>query len=256
MKWIDENKEIRMHCTRSTMLFGTLFVAVSMLATPVLAQDINIIELDSGEIEVMVTQDGNDISEGACVVTCSSAPSFTDRPAHPFLGVHLRAIDHTMRAALDFEEPGIMVEKVLAKTCAQEAGVKVGDILLSLNGKAAHDIDRLQTLLREQVVGDAVKIKILRAGKKKTLEVTLGEKPAYLHARNHHMNESIFFGESFSGLSDEIRKEVECTIDGIDFESLGDLEGKIKVLVSELENEENEGDVQKEVRIFMTSDEE
>ncbi len=95
-----------------------------------------------------------------------------------FLGIVPRGLDHVMRAALGFEDPGILLGEVLVDEAAAEAGLKVGDILTKLDGTPLHDPDRLISLLKEHKPGDVVKLDYIRQGKKKSVEVTLGSRPA------------------------------------------------------------------------------
>jgi serine protease Do len=71
---------------------------------------------------------------------------------------------------------GLVVTKVGNKSPAQEAGVKEGDVLWKLNGKALDKREQLQELLKEMSAGDEVSLEIERDGKKQTLTFNLGER--------------------------------------------------------------------------------
>ena len=69
---------------------------------------------------------------------------------------------------------------VEAGTPAAVAGIKDGDIILSVNGKAIDEGHPLDATLAQFSPGDAVSVEILRDGQHVTLQVTLGTRPAGL----------------------------------------------------------------------------
>lgn len=71
---------------------------------------------------------------------------------------------------------GLKVTKVGKDTPAKSAGVKVGDILLSLNGAPLESRGQMQELLKEMAPGDEVVFEIKRGGKDETLNFELGER--------------------------------------------------------------------------------
>lgn len=99
-------------------------------------------------------------------------------PGKAFLGVVPRPLDHVLRAALDFEDPGVLLAEVVPEGPAGQAGVKVGEILTKLNGKPIHDVDRLFALMKELKPGDTAELLLMHKGKSRTLKVTVAERPA------------------------------------------------------------------------------
>jgi S1-C subfamily serine protease len=69
---------------------------------------------------------------------------------------------------------------VQAGTPAAEAGIKDGDIILSVEGKVIDDGHPLDATLAQFSPGDKVSVEILRNGEHLTLEVTLGTRPSDL----------------------------------------------------------------------------
>ncbi len=65
-------------------------------------------------------------------------------------------------------------------TPAAQAGIKDGDIIVSVEGKAVDDGHPLDATLAQFSPGDTVSIEILRDGQHLTLEVTLGTRPSGL----------------------------------------------------------------------------
>ena len=72
------------------------------------------------------------------------------------------------------------VPGVQAGTPAANAGIKDGDIILSVEGKVIDDGHPLDATLAQFSPGDTVSVEILRSGEHITIEVTLGTRPSDL----------------------------------------------------------------------------
>lgn len=73
-------------------------------------------------------------------------------------------------------EGGLKVTKVGRESPAEKAGLKEGDVLLKLNGKALQSREDLQNMLKEMAPGDKMALELLKKGKPETLEMKLGER--------------------------------------------------------------------------------
>ena len=93
------------------------------------------------------------------------------RVSRGYLGVGLQPV------TLPDHQRGLIVLSVEAGGPAAAAGVLVGDILVSLHGKAAADTDDVQTALESAGVGETVKADLLRGGLRKQVPITVGERP-------------------------------------------------------------------------------
>jgi serine protease Do len=65
---------------------------------------------------------------------------------------------------------------VLPDSAAEKAGIKEGDIILELDGKQVTEKETLSDIILDYDPGDAVDLKVLRAGKEITLKIILGKK--------------------------------------------------------------------------------
>ena len=68
---------------------------------------------------------------------------------------------------------GIYVAKVTDESAAEEAGLKTGDVIVAVDGKAVSKMAELQEILAQKRPGDKVTISYLRDKKKNTKSVTL-----------------------------------------------------------------------------------
>jgi S1-C subfamily serine protease len=73
-------------------------------------------------------------------------------------------------------ETALLVVKVEQGSPAEQGGVLVGDLLLSLQGHALSDADDLLGMLTGDNVGKPLPLGILRGGQPATITVTVGQK--------------------------------------------------------------------------------
>ena len=72
---------------------------------------------------------------------------------------------------------GAMVLNLVAGAPAEAAGVMAGDILLAVDGFAFGQNRRLSAVLRPERIGEAVEVRLLRAGVLKAVSVVIGPRP-------------------------------------------------------------------------------
>jgi serine protease Do len=69
----------------------------------------------------------------------------------------------------------VMVEGVVDGSPAAEAGLKKGDIITDLEGKAPSTVNDVSDVVRSRKPGDKIKLTLKRDGREESKEVTLGE---------------------------------------------------------------------------------
>jgi serine protease Do len=79
---------------------------------------------------------------------------------------------------------GAIVTEVRPETPAERAGVKQGDVILSLDGKAIDSSNSLRTSVARLAPGTAVTLTLLRGGREQDLKVSLGEAPRVTMTEN------------------------------------------------------------------------
>ncbi len=74
---------------------------------------------------------------------------------------------------------GVGIRQLLPGGAAAQAGLKVGDVIMSVNGQQIPDLAALQTALAQLHVGQKVPIVVTRSGNQSTTQLTLGELPVH-----------------------------------------------------------------------------
>jgi serine protease Do len=93
-----------------------------------------------------------------------------------YLGVWMQDIDPKLAKQFGLEEAtGVVVSEVVAKSPAEKAGIKVGDVITEFDGKSVKDSRHLKLQVGQTSPNERVSLKLLRDGKSKTVELTLKE---------------------------------------------------------------------------------
>jgi S1-C subfamily serine protease len=70
---------------------------------------------------------------------------------------------------------GVYIYEVVADQPAYNNAIRVGDIIVSFNGKGVGTVDELHKLLNAEVIGQTMEMDVLRGGHKVTIKVIPGE---------------------------------------------------------------------------------
>ena len=98
-----------------------------------------------------------------------------------YLGIGLQpvSIPDSLRTTTGAtNEVGIIVLSVQPGGPAEQSGIVLGDIILSLDGRAIEDVSDIQAALDPDKIGKPVRARVLRGGKAVDLEILVGERPA------------------------------------------------------------------------------
>ncbi|MDP1677876.1 MAG: Do family serine endopeptidase [Bacteroidota bacterium] len=127
-----------------------------------------------------------------------------------YIGVQISQVDETLAKANGLEKAeGVFVQEVVGEA-AKVAGVKAGDIILTIDGKPMKAPNELQSYIASKHPGDKVKLVIWRDEKKIEKVITL--KP--------RSDNGTLAANRDDGESDESSAE-ETSVRSIDFSSLG-----------------------------------
>ncbi|HUP60501.1 MAG TPA: PDZ domain-containing protein [Thermoanaerobaculia bacterium] len=95
----------------------------------------------------------------------------------PFLGVSLMTMNPELREHFGgTKDSGVMIESVESGSPADKAGLRVGDLILSVDGKDVDNAWDLRSALREKKDGDTVRIELVRNRARQTVVATLVER--------------------------------------------------------------------------------
>lgn len=92
-----------------------------------------------------------------------------------WLGVQIQSITPDLADALGLKEAaGALVASVMPDSPAEKAGLKAGDVILSVGKTAIEEMRELPTVIASIASGDTAALTVLRDGAKKAVDVTIG----------------------------------------------------------------------------------
>jgi serine protease Do len=101
-----------------------------------------------------------------------------------WIGVQIQPVTSEIADSLSLKNArGALVAEPQSGSPAQTAGIKAGDVIVSVNGESVADARNLARRISAMSPGTSVKLGIIRGGKEETLTLTLGELPRERQAR-------------------------------------------------------------------------
>ena len=105
-----------------------------------------------------------------------------------YLGVSIQPVDDDLAESLGLERNrGEIVQMVEPDQGADKAGIKAGDIVVSVNGKPVTSEQTLSFLVANIDPGTTIPIEVIRRGERQTLRATIGKRPSDEELRNRQM---------------------------------------------------------------------
>ena len=93
-----------------------------------------------------------------------------------FIGVYSRPLNPELSEYFGIDKGiGLLIEKIEKDGPAEKAGLKVGDVIVSADGKRVETTEELSSFIQDMEKGDKITIEYLRNKKKRTVEVEIGE---------------------------------------------------------------------------------
>jgi serine protease Do len=139
-----------------------------------------------------------------------------------YLGVNVQEVTSELSESFGMDKPkGALVAEVFGDTPASKAGIKAGDVILSVNGIEINKAGSLPPVIGMTPVGQPVDLKLLRQGKLQTMHVTVESLPEDNKAastqgkrgtKGHDAVSRTILGASFSVIDDASKQKL-----GIDF---------------------------------------
>jgi S1-C subfamily serine protease len=75
-------------------------------------------------------------------------------------------------------QDGALVQEITPGSPAERAGLRVGDLVVAIDGKAVVSYSELGARIRAHKPGDKVTLKVVRGGNETTVTATLAQRPA------------------------------------------------------------------------------
>ena len=101
----------------------------------------------------------------------------TGRAAHPYLGISIGSVTPAIRRSLGVQaDSGALITAVDAGGPAAAAGLRPGDVIVTLDGQRLSTIEDLLSTLRRTRAGAQVPVEFLRGGAQQQVTVTIGER--------------------------------------------------------------------------------
>lgn len=91
-----------------------------------------------------------------------------------YIGVQIKPVDATAAKALGLPKPeGAWVQQLVKGGAAEGAGIKEGDVIVSVDGRKVSAPNDLQAYIARKHAGDEVVVRVWRDGKERDIRVTL-----------------------------------------------------------------------------------
>ncbi|MDQ6993583.1 MAG: DegQ family serine endoprotease [Mariprofundus sp.] len=132
------------------------------------------------------------------------------------LGVHISDLDKETALALGLKNrSGALVPQVEAGSAADKAGIRAGDVIISIDGVQIKKAHELPIRVARHTPGDKVKVGIIRDGKVKNITVTVEEMPGDKLARNNSglgQQSKVRLGLVAEQLTDRLAKQLHARV--------------------------------------------
>jgi Do/DeqQ family serine protease len=132
----------------------------------------------------------------------------------PWLGARLQAVTSDIADSLGLKRPtGALINNVVSNSPAAQAGLKAGDLILSVDGQAVDDPNAFDYRFATKPLGGTAELGLLRAGKELAAKVALRTAPASPRDEITIQSRSPFSGAKVANLSPALADELQLRID-------------------------------------------
>lgn len=96
-----------------------------------------------------------------------------------WIGISAQELTPALAESFGLEKPiGLLISGVLEGGPADRAGIRPGDLLLTVNGQAANQASRVLDLIAGRQPGDSIRLGLLHDGKRLEVNVVVAERPS------------------------------------------------------------------------------
>ncbi|MDP2299076.1 MAG: DegQ family serine endoprotease [Pseudolabrys sp.] len=143
-------------------------------------------------------------------VVTTSAKTGGSAVKRPWLGAKLQAVTADIADSLSLKRPaGALISSVTAGSPAARAGLKAGDLIVSVDGQAVDDTNAFDYRFGTKPIGGTAKLGIVRAGQELTATVALQTAPDMPREEITIRSRSPFSGVKVANLSPALADELQ-----------------------------------------------
>lgn len=102
--------------------------------------------------------------------------SCNDKSTKPFLGIYMEESvenENGVETIQGVNDQGVIVQKVVASSAAETAGLQAGDIITAIDGQSTKRISNVSDAIKAKKIGDAISISYIRDGNAMQTTATL-----------------------------------------------------------------------------------
>ncbi|MGB3292128.1 MAG: HhoA/HhoB/HtrA family serine endopeptidase [Phormidesmis sp.] len=108
------------------------------------------------------------------------------RVEHAYLGIQMRTLTVALKEEINADqrselrlqaEEGVVILGIARNSPATQSGLRLGDVILSMNGKRITEADEVQQIVADTAVGEVIAISVDRGGQTVELSVRPGDYP-------------------------------------------------------------------------------
>jgi Do/DeqQ family serine protease len=143
-------------------------------------------------------------------VVVASAKGGSGAVKRPWLGAKLQAVTADIADSMGLKRPaGALVASVLSGSPADRAGLKAGDVIVSVDGQSVDDVNAFDYRFATQPLGGKANLGMLRGGREMTVAVALQTAPETPRDEITIHSRSPFSGAKVANLSPALADELQ-----------------------------------------------
>ncbi|MCK5477882.1 MAG: DegQ family serine endoprotease, partial [Methylococcales bacterium] len=95
-----------------------------------------------------------------------------------WLGVQIQNVTRELAESFNMDRPyGALVSKVIPDSPSEKSGLQIGDVIVEFDGHEINTSGELPPIVGMTKIGEQIKVRIIREGRKKTVKVVIGLLP-------------------------------------------------------------------------------
>jgi len=96
----------------------------------------------------------------------------------PWMGISGVTLNPSVAALYDIKvDKGVLIVEVVRNSPAYEAGIRPGDVIVSIDDKAITNMDDLLTVIQSKSVGDSLTVTFIRDNRREVKKLVLAQMP-------------------------------------------------------------------------------